>query len=74
MSIEHIPSCEDTNFAATQAIPIPYLCSNDQSQSEVCELFRNAVSCYGLELLALHAISKEEDTPCRLSATVFSLY
>ena len=54
--------------------PIPHLVSNDQSHSEVCEMFRKAVSCYRYQLLAPRENSKLEDTPCRLSATVFSIY
>ena len=72
--MEHIHSPEGTNFTATQQIPIPHLVSNEQSYSEVCEMFRNAVNCYGYEMLAPRENSKLEDTPCRLSATVFSIY
>ena len=72
--MEHIPPSEGTNSTATQQIPIPHLVSNDQSQSEVCEIFCNAVSCYRYQLLAPRENSKLEDTPCRLSATVFSIY
>ena len=72
--MEHIPSSEGTNFTATQQIPIPHLVSNDQSHSEVCEMYRNAVSCYRYQLLAPRENSKLEDTHCRLSATVFPIY
>ena len=72
--MQHIPPSEGTNFTATQQIPIPHLVSKDQSHSAVCEMFRNAVSCYRYQLLASRENSKLEDTPCRLSATVFSIY
>jgi len=50
--LEHIPPSEGTNFTATQQILIPHLVSNKQSNSEVCEMFRKAVSCYRYQLLA----------------------
>ena len=39
-----------------------------------CEILLNAVSCYGVELLAIRPNSKLEDTPCRISAVVYSVY
>ena len=39
-----------------------------------CEIFRNAVSCYGVEMLATRPTTKLEDTPCRMSAVVYSIY
>ena len=40
----------------------------------LCEPFRNAVSCYSVELLAQGSTSKLEDTPYRISATLYSVY
>ena len=40
--------------------------------SMFCEILLNAVSCYGVELLATRPTTKLEDTPCRKSAVVYS--
>jgi hypothetical protein len=39
-----------------------------------CEILRNAVSCYGVELLATRPTTKLEETPCRMSAVVYLVY
>jgi len=33
---------------------------------KLCEIFRNTVSCYGVQLLANRPTNKLEDTPCRI--------
>jgi hypothetical protein len=40
----------------------------------LCEIFRNAISCYGVELLATLATTILEDTPCRMCVAVYSVY
>ena len=39
-----------------------------------CGILLNAVNCYGVELLATRPTTKLEDTPCRMSAVVYSIY
>jgi len=39
----------------------------------LCEIFRNAVSCYDVDLAA-RSTTKLEDSPCRMSVTAFSVY
>jgi len=58
---------------------MPNLMSNSHSSYrckgsvtfEVCEMFRNAASSLGVQLLAPRATTKLEDTPCRMSAVVY---
>ena len=38
------------------------------------EIFLNAVSCYGVELLATRSTTELEDTHCQMSAVVYSVY
>jgi len=40
----------------------------------LCELFRNAVSSYGVELLATRPINTMEGIPSGISATIYSVY
>ena len=39
-----------------------------------CEIFLNAVSCYGVELLATRSTTKQEDTTSRIPAVAYSVY
>ena len=39
-----------------------------------CEILLNAVSCYGVELIASSPTTKPEDTPCQISAVVCSVH
>ena len=41
---------------------------------KLCEIYRNAGRCYGVELLGTRPTTKLEDTPCRMSVAVYSVY
>jgi len=40
----------------------------------LCDIFRKAVSCQVVDFLATRPTIKLEDTPCRVSAAVYSIY
>jgi len=63
-----------STFQISFPIPNSYIHANISVSPRLCEIFRNAVSCYGVELLATLATTKLEDTPCRMSVAVYSVY
>jgi len=44
------------------------------TSSRLCDIFRKAVSCQVVDILASRPTIKLEDTPCRVSAAVYSIY
>ena len=51
-----------STFQISFAIPIPYIVPKISLSPRLCEIFRNAVSCYGVELLSTRPTNKLEDT------------
>jgi hypothetical protein len=65
-----IPSTFQIQFP----IPNPHIVPKISPSPRLCETFRNAVSCYDVELLATRPTNKPEDTPFRMSVAVYSVY
>ena len=63
-----------STFQVSFPVPIHYIVPKISPSPRLCEIFRNAVSCYGIELLATRPTTQLEDIPCRMSVAVYSLY